>query len=278
MIGILNPNCEARLNLKDIFTHPYIMNYFLATLNNKITIFFHFFDNCLKQKKFIFVKYYSSNKKKNKSLCENSSLFEEMDISANKLSRTKNSNTNILNFGNSYKQSKAENFVDKINENKVLNLKRNRFFYKIKSEFLTILKNNSKYSLEKENSVVNFNASKDDKWMIKSPIFLEEKLIVKINTDENLDTNKSIHSNNEINLNGLIYKTGTRDSKIKLLLVNKNSEFLEEVLDKIQNKRTCKNDSLDFENSESFVKRDISQSKNNSFKKKVIKKDIKKYN
>jgi len=257
------------------------MNYFIASMNIKITEMFDFLESALLTKKFIFVKYYTSSTKKNSTSAkaEKSRLFDDMDISINKSIRTKNSTQSMNTFTASCSSkpdfaASAAEAVEKNFEHKILNLYKNNFFFKIKSEFLSRIRRGLAKPLinDKEIQTNNFNSVVKQKNNLQTKSnyeHLENKTLSLVK--ENNSLKKS--SNNNKNNNDYTEKSSPHNnsdpqnlSSLKALLVNKNSEFLEEVLDKIQNKRSGNYSSLDMDNCDFAIKKDLlNNSKKNNY-------------
>ena len=203
------------------------MNYFINRFYLRVTGMLDFFEISLKLKKFIFIKFYSSSKKRHKY--ENSSIFEDMEISINnKFKRIKNSTNDSNLYINSY-NSNGENLSKEKNfEIKILNLKRNTFLYNIKSNLLQKLKNFSKPIKDKEILMKNLDSiiKENKSLLIKNQISINQnnndKLIENINENE---------LNNSSNSNSINKKKKNIDNNKKYLqekeydIIIKNNSF-----------------------------------------------------
>lgn len=209
------------------------------------------FENSLNTKKFIFIKFRSNLKVKGK--VKNISFLDELDISLNKslLKKRKNS----LNDLNNYiikSDKKGEAMLDKTLEIKIQNLKKNNFFFNIKSEFMKKLKINSKPSKSKEALLKNLNSiiKENKSLLIKNNSSIDEnfdevfgdKISYQNSRYENFFPNKSNFNNKNNNENS--------NSNLNSILKNKNSDLFEKVLDKIQYKKRRLYKSLDMDNCE----------------------------
>lgn len=249
---------------------------------------FDYFDNCLKSQYFIFIKYFSLELKTktdlNPSLSEeldNISVNKKQLIlsSSTNLESMMSSDMNaasILSHNTSKEkiEIKMKNLIYKR-----LNLRKNLFFYEVKfyffsrmKSFLLINSNNYNKNLPIEKVLItNFNSSKEKIGVEKTKTNANEQKLIVINKSHEAanedQINKKIMDENFVKnekfenfgRNNLYIKLNSKenfcsdnndncDLNLDSIITNKNSQFLEQVLDKIQYKKKAKQEALDLNN------------------------------
>lgn len=265
--------------MKGIFTHACSINYFMKSVSLKITKMFDFFEFCLANKQFIFIKYFYLRTVKNPALSKSSSeKYDSLGSNANKKHSQKE---NLKNYNIVTPNSLIINNSIEKSENKIknllyrrLNLQSNLFFYNIKKYFFKRMKSFSIFSNPiKLLSSLRLSQNKKAKFIHTSSISNtfdtanELKLKLFDNLEESyidnaIDINKkktfvNENSTNKENYFSIPISTSSKNfnndfnKKVhnvynninysnRSLVRNSNSKLLEEVLDKIQHKNNAK--------------------------------------